>query len=166
MRHPARVQRLVLVSPAAISITDFNPAPAAALMSVINRTPLGSPAGMRATIGRRRARHLAFATLLRHPTLIATDTLFELVGGRGAPGLAGATMAMIANDLRGAFPSIATPALVVHGRDDMLVPVADSVWLAEQLPNAKLEIFEDTGHLSMLERPVRFNRLLLRFASA
>jgi pimeloyl-ACP methyl ester carboxylesterase len=75
-------------------------------------------------------------------------------------------MAMIANDLRGAFPSIATPALVVHGRDDMLVPVADSVWLAEQLPNAKLEIFEDTGHLSMLERPVRFNRLLLRFASA
>ncbi|MGA3362173.1 MAG: alpha/beta fold hydrolase [Solirubrobacteraceae bacterium] len=166
LRYPARVKRLVLVSPAAISIRDFNPAPAAALMSAINRTPLGSPAGMRATIGRRRARHLAFATLLRHPTLIATDTLFELVGGRGAPGLTGATMAMIANDLRGAFPSIATPALVVHGRDDMLVPVADSVWLAEQLPNARLEIFEDTGHLSMLERPVRFNRLLLRFASS
>ena len=48
----------------------------------------------------------------------------------------------------------------------MLVPVADSVWLAEQLRGAQLEIFEDTGHLVMLERPVRFDELLLRFASA
>jgi pimeloyl-ACP methyl ester carboxylesterase len=48
----------------------------------------------------------------------------------------------------------------------MLVPVADSVWLAEQLPQAQLEIFEDTGHLVMVERPVAFNDLLLRFAGA
>lgn len=84
VRFPERVQRLVLVSAAAISIADFNPAPAAALMSAIAHTPLGSPDGVRAILGRRRARHLAFAALVRHPTLIDTETLCELVGGRGA----------------------------------------------------------------------------------
>jgi len=59
----------------------------------------------------------------------------------------------------------AVPALVVHGRNDMLVPVADSVWLAEHLRDARLEIFEDTGHLAMLERPIRFNELVLDFVS-
>jgi pimeloyl-ACP methyl ester carboxylesterase len=165
VRFPHRVQRLVLVSAAAVSITDFNPAPAAAVASLIAHTPLGSATGVRSILGRPRARHLAFAALVRHPTLIATDTLCELVGGRGAPGLPAATAAMIGNDLRGELSAITTPALVVHGRNDMLVPVADSIWLASHLPDARLEIFEDTGHLAMLERPVRFNELLLRFAA-
>jgi pimeloyl-ACP methyl ester carboxylesterase len=165
LRHAARVQQLVLVSIAAISITEFNPVPVGALLTAFGRSPLGSPAGMRSILARRRARHLAFASVVRHPTLIATDVLCELVGGRGAAGLLGATEAMIGNDLRGRLAQIAAPALVVHGRNDMLVPVADSVWVAAQLPDARLEIFEDTGHLSMLERPVRFNDLLLRFAS-
>jgi pimeloyl-ACP methyl ester carboxylesterase len=165
VRFPGRVERLVLVSPAAISITNFNPAPAAALMSAMTHTPLGTPAGVRSIIGRPRARHLAFAALLRHPTLVPTDTLCELVGGRGAPGVASAMTAMIANDLRGELSQIAVPVLIVHGRDDMLVPVADSIWLAPRLPDARLEIFEDTGHLAMLERPIRFNDLLAEFAS-
>ena len=165
LRHPARVQQLVLVSIAAISITDFNPVPVGALLAVFGRSPLGSPAGMRSILARRRARHLAFASVVRHPTLIATDVLCELVGGRGAAGLAVATQAMIGNDLRDRLAQIGAPVLVVHGRNDMLVPVADSVWVAAHLADARLEIFEDTGHLAMLERPVRFNDLLLRFAS-
>jgi len=44
--------------------------------------------------------------------------------------------------------------------------VADSIWLAQELRGAQLEIFEDTGHLAMLERPARFDELLLRFAAA
>jgi pimeloyl-ACP methyl ester carboxylesterase len=164
-RFPARVQRLVLVS-AAISISHFNPAPAAALMSALAHTPLGTPSGVRSMLGRPRARHLAFAALVRHPTLIAIDTLCELVGGRGAAGLAGAMAAIISNDLRSDLAQIDVPALVVHGRNDMLVPVADSVWLCERLANARLELFEDTGHLAMLERPIGFNELVLRFAAA
>ena len=31
--------------------------------------------------------------------------------------------------------------------------------------NARREMFEDTGHLAMVERPTRFNRLLEAFAS-
>lgn len=166
LRYPARVQRLVLVSAAAISTRDFNPTPAAALLTALAHTPLGTPDGVRAMLARRRARHLAFATLVRHPTRIRTDTLCELVGGRGAPGLSAATSAMIGHDFGGQLAEIAQPALIVHGREDMLVPLADSVRLSERLPNAQLEVFADTGHLSMLERPIRFNDLLLRFVQA
>ena len=164
LRHPARVERLVLVAAAAISMRDFNPVHAAALMTAITRTPLGTPEGVRGILGRRRARHLAFATLVRHPTRISTDMLCELVGGRGSPGLAGGMDAMINHDLRGPLAAIAAPALIIHGRDDMLVPLADSVWLSRQLPHTQLEVFEDTGHLAMVERPVRFNDSLSRFA--
>ena len=166
LRFPARVERLVLVSAAAMSIGDFNPLPAMLLVGALARTQLGSPEGMRALIGRRRARHLAFANLVRHPTLIDTAMLFELVGGRGAPGLRDAVRAMIAHDIRGEVPRLDAPALIVHGREDMLVPLADSQWLARRLPRAQLEIFDDTGHLVMVERPVRFNDALLRFAAA
>jgi pimeloyl-ACP methyl ester carboxylesterase len=166
LRHPARVERMALVSAAAVSIGDFNPLAASALMGALARTTLGTPAGMRTVLARRRARHLAFATIVRHPTRIAVDMLAELAAGRDAPGLAGALAAMTRHDLRIELDRIAAPTLIVHGRGDMLVPVADSVWLAEQLPQAQLEIFEDTGHLVMVERPVAFNDLLLRFAGA
>jgi pimeloyl-ACP methyl ester carboxylesterase len=121
---------------------------------------------MRALIGRRRARHLAFANLVRHPTLIDTAMLYELIGGRGAPALRDAARAMMAHDIRGELAALDAPTLIVHGREDMLVPLADSHWLAQRLPHAQLDVFEDTGHLVMLERPVRFNEALARFAGA
>jgi pimeloyl-ACP methyl ester carboxylesterase len=31
------------------------------------------------------------------------------------------------------------------------------------IPGARLEIFDDTGHVPMLERPARFNRVLEEF---
>jgi len=165
LRFPARVERLVLVSAAAVSIGDFNPLPAMLLVGALARTPLGSPEGMRALIGRRHARHLAFANLVRHPTLIDGAMLWELVGGRGAPALRDAVRATMTHDIRGEVTALDAPTLIVHGREDMLVPVADSQWLAQRLPHAQLEVFEDTGHLVMVERPVRFNDALLRFAA-
>jgi pimeloyl-ACP methyl ester carboxylesterase len=46
----------------------------------------------------------------------------------------------------------------------MLIPCEDSERLASRIPAAELVIFEDTGHMPMLERPVPFNDELLRFA--
>jgi pimeloyl-ACP methyl ester carboxylesterase len=165
LRFPDLVERLVLVSPAAISLAGFNAAPAAAVMAALGRTPLGTPEGVRSILRRPRARYLAFATLVRHPTRIATDTLSELVGGRGAPGLNAAIDAMIRCELGGELASITQPTLIVHGREDMLVPLSMSAWLCDRIPGARLEVFEDTGHLPMIERPASFNELLLEFAA-
>jgi pimeloyl-ACP methyl ester carboxylesterase len=166
LHHPQRLERIALVSPVAAWMGDFDPGPATALLAALARTRLGTPAGIRAIIARPRSRHLAFATLVRHPTRIAPDILLELAGGQGAAGFGGALAAMLSHDLRDQLAEVAVPTLIVHGREDMIVPLADSVRLGQTLPSAQLEIFEDTGHLAMVERPRRFNDALERFLDA
>ena len=50
------------------------------------------------------------------------------------------------------------------GRNDILIPVEDAYEFERLIgANARVEIFDDTGHLAMLERPTRFNELLAGF---
>ena len=59
---------------------------------------------------------------------------------------------------------IEVPVLIVWGRNDILVPVEDAEVFEHLIgENAHSVIFEDTGHLAMLERPSRFNELLGSF---
>jgi pimeloyl-ACP methyl ester carboxylesterase len=48
---------------------------------------------------------------------------------------------------------VEAPTLVVHGRRDRLVPVANAELLAERIPQARLRILDDAGHLYSTERP-------------
>ena len=50
--------------------------------------------------------------------------------------------------------------LVVHGREDQVIPVAASHRLADLLPNADLAVFSRCGHWSMIERNAEFNRIV------
>ena len=57
--------------------------------------------------------------------------------------------------------------LIVWGRNDILIPVADAYEYERLIgSNARAVVFDDTGHLSMLERPSRFNGLLSEFIDA
>ena len=48
---------------------------------------------------------------------------------------------------------IEAPTLVVHGRQDRMVPVANAEILAERIPGAELRILDDAGHLYSTEQP-------------
>ena len=48
---------------------------------------------------------------------------------------------------------IEAPALVVHGREDRVVPVANAEILAERIPRARLRILDGAGHLYPTEQP-------------
>ncbi|GGO55690.1 hypothetical protein GCM10012287_47550 [Streptomyces daqingensis] len=52
------------------------------------------------------------------------------------------------------------PALVLAGEADLLTPSGHSEAIARALPSARLRILDDTGHLSMLERPHVVNEAL------
>ena len=68
-------------------------------------------------------------------------------------------------DWRGIIPHINLPTLVIGGRIS-LVPWRSMEWIANQLPNARLEIFEaDEGgqHFLFLENPQKLNRLVAEF---
>jgi pimeloyl-ACP methyl ester carboxylesterase len=53
--------------------------------------------------------------------------------------------------------------LVVHGREDAVIPLANSYKLEELLDNADLAVFSHCGHWSMIERKDDFNRLVRDF---
>ncbi|MFD5258308.1 alpha/beta fold hydrolase [Streptomyces bobili] len=53
--------------------------------------------------------------------------------------------------------------LVVHGREDRVLPVERSYYLARHLPNAQLHVFPRSGHWAHLEQAERFRFLLQAF---
>ena len=58
---------------------------------------------------------------------------------------------------------IDVPALVVHGDDDLIVPVENGRTLARRLPNARYVELAGRGHNVMLEDPEAFNAVVLGF---
>ena len=60
---------------------------------------------------------------------------------------------------------IETPALVVHGDQDLIVPVENGRMLAARLPKADYVELKGRGHNLMLEDPETFNGLVLDFVS-
>lgn len=53
--------------------------------------------------------------------------------------------------------------LVLHGREDRIIPVAASYYMAEHLPNAQLHVFPHAGHWVHLEQAERFGALAAMF---
>jgi 2-hydroxymuconate-semialdehyde hydrolase/2-hydroxy-6-oxo-octa-2,4-dienoate hydrolase len=54
----------------------------------------------------------------------------------------------------------ATPALLVHGREDKVVPMQVSVTMLGLLPNADLHVFSACGHWTQIERADEFSALV------
>ncbi len=61
---------------------------------------------------------------------------------------------------------IDVPALVVHGDQDLIVPVENGRRLAARLPNARYVELPGRGHNLPLEEPETINRLVLEFLEA
>lgn len=63
-----------------------------------------------------------------------------------------------------ALAAVAAPVLLVHGRDDRIVPLRDGALpLLEALPDARLHVFGRCGHVPAVERHAAFVRLLRDF---
>ncbi len=60
---------------------------------------------------------------------------------------------------------VRTPALVVWGRDDRIVPLECGERYAKALPHARLTVIESAGHLVDMERPAQLARTIIDFAT-
>ena len=65
-------------------------------------------------------------------------------------------------DLKG----IRHPTLVVQGFEDEMIPVRNSYWVAENLPNAALLAYPDAGHGSLFQYAESFTRNAAAFLSS
>lgn len=59
-----------------------------------------------------------------------------------------------------AIRAISHETLIVHGREDKVIPLASSLRLAELIPRAQLHVFGQCGHWTQIEHVARFNRLV------
>jgi pimeloyl-ACP methyl ester carboxylesterase len=59
--------------------------------------------------------------------------------------------------------SIRTPALLVHGREDKVVPPEVSWTMTNLLPDADLHVFARCGHWTQIERASEFTELVAAF---
>ena len=67
-------------------------------------------------------------------------------------------------DRRSLLKQITTPTLVMHGREDVLVPVEGGIDTANSIDGATLQIFEGMGHDLPIELVPRFVRMISKHA--
>jgi 2-hydroxymuconate-semialdehyde hydrolase len=63
----------------------------------------------------------------------------------------------------GRLLEIRAPALIVHGREDQVIPLLSSQKLLRIIDNAQLHVFGHCGHWTQIEHPKAFNGLVLDF---
>lgn len=71
----------------------------------------------------------------------------------------GSELAITAEEVR----TIATPTLLIHGREDKVVPLAVSITMLDLLPNADLHVFSRCGHWTQIERADEFSALVATY---
>lgn len=68
-------------------------------------------------------------------------------------------LAQSPQDIRG----IRKPTLIVHGRDDQVIPLQNSLALLELIDDAQLHVFGQCGHWTQVEHADAFNALVVDF---
>ena len=165
---PQRVERLVLVSPAGLS-TYRNPGatrvlPALHLSQRIVAAYTAWLASKSEMVTQRPLlRNATLGLVTAHPSRLPAALAAEQLRGAGKPGFMQALEANLNYDFRHRLPEIACPTLIVWGDHDRVISVRDAALYAELIPDSRKVVYEDTGHMSMLERPAAFNALLRDF---
>jgi pimeloyl-ACP methyl ester carboxylesterase len=164
------VDRLVLVSAAGISTGDPR---SARLVPLVRATKniVAFWAGWFATrsetlVRRPRSRRAIFKIVSPHGDRLPAPLIAEQIKGSGKPGFVDAFAAIVDYPLVDRLEKIGAPTLVVWGEDDPLIPVRDAWKFGEIIPNARVVVYEDTGHVAMLERPAAFNALVAEFLAS
>ena len=69
-------------------------------------------------------------------------------------------------DLRPRLKDIRVPTLIIVGRHDFITNVAMAEEMARHIPDAHLEIFENSGHFAIVEEPDKFRAVVRDFVRA
>jgi pimeloyl-ACP methyl ester carboxylesterase len=97
-------------------------------------------------------RRLSFAGAEVDPATV--DYLAEMIGGTRIEVVADFYPAIVDHDKLAALPRLsAVDVLVLCGDHDLLTPLSHSTQMAAALPQARLVVVEDSGHVALMERP-------------
>ena len=69
-------------------------------------------------------------------------------------------------DFRAGLSQISVPTLLLYGAFSEMTTEANRVYMRDAIPDATLEVFDESAHTLMLEEPEKFNRVADAFAKA
>lgn len=155
---PERVRKLALLDTAARADTPEQTEKRHAFIELAN---LGKFLGVTETL----------MPVLVHPSRLAdtalTDAIKLMAKNVGKEGFIRQQRAIMSRaDSRPLLATIACPTLVLCGRQDQLTPLDRHEEMAAGIKGAKLEVLEDCGHMSTMEKPVEVNRALRHWLAA
>lgn len=163
IRSPQRVERLMLVSAAGISAEQVQRDVVMTAGRVIAAMGTRTAARVDAFARRPGLRRVGLSFVVRHPDRLSAAMAHELMQGAGKPAFLPALEAVITHRISERLPQIACPTFVIWGEDDHVIPVRDAKRFQALIPDCRTLVLPDTGHVAMVERPVRFNALLQEF---
>jgi pimeloyl-ACP methyl ester carboxylesterase len=164
IQFPQLVDQLLLVSAAGITSANLAHAPIMTLGRVATAIATHTAAQDRQLASRPKARHLSLQFVARHPSRLKPDLAYEgFFKGTGKPGFTDALRASLNYDFRDRLPEIGVPTLIVWGEKDSIIPVNDAQEFERLIPDSRKVVMQDTGHVSMAERPETFNQLMMEF---
>lgn len=156
IHHPARVGAMVLMGAAGLpfAITQgledvWGYQPSVAAMRDLMRTFAYDPMLVKDKIVRSR-----YEASIRPGAQEAFSSLFPAPRQRWLDELASDEA-----DLK----ALQHPTLIVHGREDVIVPVAQSIRFNQLIPNSELHVFGQCGHWTQIEKRERFIALVTAF---
>ena len=167
IQFPQRVDRLVLVSAAGLSLEskrDKQLLGVARSTQNVAKFVTGWVAARSDTLARRPGLRRALMRMIAYRGEDLPGPLIaEQVRGSGKPGFIDALAALNDYSITDRVAEISCPTLIVWGAKDQLVPVR-AAWEFERLiPDARAVVWPKTGHVAMLERPAAFNALVDEF---
>lgn len=171
LRHPQRVERLVLVSSYGLQ----RKAPAHLISYLYLKFPFANALTWSLTRRSRRMARMGLEAIFYDRKAIPNELVDQVFAEVRKPGITRAWMSIQKHEmgfkrLRTVFTErlgeIDTPTLIVHGDRDNLVPLNCAVEAYQRLPEASLRIMKDCGHWPQREKPAEFNRILKEFFSS
>jgi len=159
LRHPERVSRLVLMGSAGLSFPLTE-----GLDKVWGYQP--SLAAMRELMQVFAYDHSIITddlVRMRFDASIRDDVQSRFAQLFPAPRQQG--IEMLAVD-EAALRQLPQPTLIIHGRDDQVIPLEASERLIRLIPHAQLHVFGECGHWVQIEQAAAFTRLLTDFLCA
>ena len=156
LAHPERLAGLVLVDASGPDL-PASLTPPAPIGFRIARTPVLNQLMRQVTprsVIEKSVRQSVSVQASVTPAVV--DRYWELIrypGNRRATGLRFATPRTVATPEK--LAKIATPTLIMWGREDRLVPVEAAVVFDREIPNSRAVIYDGIGHIPMEEAPFR-----------
>lgn len=163
-RYPERVRRMAIMGPGGLSIGIFGTEPSEGFVRLFEFLEEPSEARMVSWL----------KTMVHDHSLITTELLDERMRNATRPGeldrmkrifgsLMDPRLRQQYTPLWTRAATIATPTLMLWGRDDRMLPYDQAHFAVRWLPEIELHTFAHCGHWVQIERRPDFERVVLEF---